>query len=303
MSGECAPTNSSNWSTAQHSRSLERCFPGMTEVRANLFRIMPDAFPIFFEGRGPYEGQASAMPQIVKGYDVLFASPTASGKTEAAVTPLFQRHLSFRRQSLSTVYVAPTKALVNDLYERLVGVLGTRFPSAVARYTGDRHELGSASGGFCLLATPEALDSLQLRRPDALADVRAIVIDEIHLLHGQPRGQQLRHVMDRIQQASNAPKSPRDNFQIVGMTATLDDMETVGQLWLGEAAKGTRARLAARDRKSTHQATGGNGPGSLSGSREGICAMDRCGRSGEGSCVRQFPQCRAFDGSAPSPGT
>ena len=209
----------------------------MTEARAKLRRIMPEAFPIFFEGRNPYEGQTAAMQDIVKGHNVLFASPTASGKTEAAVTPLFQRHLSFRRQHISTVYVAPTKALVNDLHERLVAVLGTRFPSAVARYTGDRHELGSAAAGFCLLTTPEALDSLQLRRPSVLADVRAIVVDEIHLLHGQPRGQQLRHVIDRIRLGSNTPTSSRDNFHIVGMTATLDDMETVGSLWLGESAR------------------------------------------------------------------
>lgn len=197
---------------------------------------MPDAFPLFFEGRRPYEGQAAAMQDIVKGHSVLFASPTASGKTEAAVTPLLQRHLSFQRQSISTVYVAPTKALVNDLYQRLVAVLGTRFPSAVARYTGDRHEVRWAASGFCLLTTPEALDSLQLRRPGVLVDVRAIVVDEIHLLHGQPRGQQLRHVMDRIRRASNPPTSLRDNFQIVAMTATLDDMENVGRLWLGETA-------------------------------------------------------------------
>ena len=177
------------------------------------------------------------MQEIVRGHNVLFASPTASGKTEAAVTPLFQRHLSFRRQSISTVYVAPTKALVNDLHQRLITVLGVRFPSAVARYTGDRHELGSATAGIFLLTTPEALDSLQLRRPEVLTDVRAIVVDEIHLLHGQPRGQQLRHVIDRIQLESNIPTSSRDNFQIVGMTATLDDMETVGRLWLGETVK------------------------------------------------------------------
>ena len=118
------------------------------------------------------------MPEIVSGHQVLFAAPTASGKTEAAVTPLFQRHLSFRRQSLSTIYVAPIKALVNDLHKRLVGYLGGSFPSAIARYTGDRHELKSSSGVFCLLATPEALNSLQLRRPKALADVRAVIADE-----------------------------------------------------------------------------------------------------------------------------
>ena len=209
----------------------------MSEVRANLLRMMPNSFPIFFERRRPYEGQAAAMPEIVRGHDVLFASPTASGKTEAVVTPLFQRHLSFQRQALSTVYVAPTKALVNDLHARLVGVLGTRYPNAIRRYTGDRHELGAVSGGFCVLVTPEALDSLQLRRPEALADIRAVIIDEIHLLHGQPRGQQLRHVIDRIRRATKPARSQRDNFQIVGMTATLDDTYAVGHVWLGKNAK------------------------------------------------------------------
>jgi ATP-dependent Lhr-like helicase len=209
----------------------------MSDSRASLVRMMPDAFPIFFSGRKPYEGQALVMPEVVRGHNVLFAAPTASGKTEAAVTPLYQRHLSLKRQGLSTIYVAPTKALVNDLYERLVGYLSTRNPGAIARYTGDRHELKAVSGVFCLLATPEALDSLQLRRPEALAGARAVIVDEIHLLHGQARGQQLRHVIDRIKQAAAPASSTRDGFHVVGMTATLEDMEGVARVWLGDGAK------------------------------------------------------------------
>jgi ATP-dependent Lhr-like helicase len=199
--------------------------------------MMPDAFPVFFTGRQPYPGQAMVMPEVVRGHNVLFAAPTASGKTEAAVAPLYQRHITFRRRNLSTIYVAPTKALVNDLYERLVAYLGTRHAGAVARYTGDRHELRTASGVFCLLATPEALDSLQLRQPEMLAGARSVVVDEIHLLHGQPRGQQLRHVIARIRKAAAPPGSPRDGFQVVGMTATIDDMAGVAEIWLGKGAK------------------------------------------------------------------
>jgi ATP-dependent Lhr-like helicase len=199
--------------------------------------MMPDAFPIFFSGRQPYPGQASVMPEIVRGRNVLFAAPTASGKTEAAVAPLYQRHVSFRRGALSTVYVAPTKALVNDLYERLVTYLGIKQPGTIARYTGDRHEYTSADGAFCVVVTPEALDSLQLRHPGLLHSVRSVVVDEIHLLHGQARGQQLRHVISRIRSAAKTPRSQRDTFQIVGMTATLDDMPGVAALWLGEDAK------------------------------------------------------------------
>lgn len=118
----------------------------MTRSRAELARMMPDAFPIFFSGRQPWPGQAMVMPEVVRGANVLFAAPTASGKTEAAVAPLYQRHISFKRSGLSTVYVAPTKALVNDLHERLIGCLGTCQPDAISRYTGDRHELHAAEG-------------------------------------------------------------------------------------------------------------------------------------------------------------
>jgi ATP-dependent Lhr-like helicase len=194
---------------------------------------MPDAFPMFFAGRTPWPAQAIVMPSIVRGASTILAAPTASGKTEAAVAPLFQRHVSFRRKRLSTVYVAPTKALANDIYERLDSYLGVRFPGRVTRYTGDRHDFNEAEGLFCLIVTPEALDSLQLTRPSALAGVRAVVVDEIHLLHGAPRGQQLRFVLDRLRARATPPIHPQDIFQVVGMTATIDRLEEVRDVWLG----------------------------------------------------------------------
>lgn len=209
----------------------------MSDDRKKLKRMMPNAFPAFFTERMPFQGQMSVMPKILRGESVLFAAPTASGKTEAAVAPLYQRHVTFRRKKLGVVYVAPTKALVNDLHERLTSYLGIAHEGMIARHTGDRHEYKGADGVFCLLATPEALDSLQLRRPDSLASVRAVVVDEIHLLHGQARGQQLRHVIDRMREAATPPCNERDGFQIVGMTATLDDMQRVADIWLGKDAE------------------------------------------------------------------
>jgi ATP-dependent Lhr-like helicase len=214
-------------------RRVDIIYPGMTEEISLLPKMMPDAWPIFFQRRRPWSAQAMVMPRIVKGESLLLAAPTASGKTEAAIAPLYQRHLSFRRDHTSVLYVAPTKALVNDLFGRLKDYLGTRNSEAVRRYTGDHHEFSSPLGGFCLLTTPEALDSLQLMRPECLSWIRAIVIDEIHLLHGTARGQQLRHVIDRVAAASSKPKSPADKFQLVGMTATIDCMDEVRSMWLG----------------------------------------------------------------------
>ena len=104
-----------------------------------LAHQMPDAWPVFFSGRRPRPAQALVMPRILRGASILFAAPTAAGKTEAAIAPLFQRHRSFRRDLLSVIHIAPTKALVNDLHGRLTEYLDLRFPGAVRRYTGDRH--------------------------------------------------------------------------------------------------------------------------------------------------------------------
>jgi len=199
----------------------------------SLIQMMPDAWPVFFQHRRPRPLQAEAMPLILQGKSVLLSGPTASGKTEAVVAPLFQRHISFRRKKLSVIYIAPTKALVNDLFFRLDQYLGIKSKNLIRRYTGDHHEFSVPDEVFLLLVTPEALDSLQLMHQDKLASVRAVVIDEIHLLHGNARGQQLRHVLNRIEQNCVSPEHSKDYFQRIGMTATLQDISGVGKLWLG----------------------------------------------------------------------
>ncbi|MBT3312297.1 MAG: DEAD/DEAH box helicase [Desulfobacula sp.] len=203
----------------------------------HLSKQMPDAWSIFFKKRKPRLLQDQAMPLLIQGKSVLLSGPTASGKTEAAVTPLLQRHISFKRQQVSVIYIAPTKALVNDIYHRLDSYLCARIPESVRRYTGDHHDFKDPKGLFLLITTPEALDSLQLMRPESLAGVRAVVVDEIHMLHGNARGQQLRHVINRIEKNVVKPQNPKDVFQKIGMTATLQDMKNVSKIWLGKKAK------------------------------------------------------------------
>jgi len=201
--------------------------------KKSLSQMMPQAWPLFFNRRKPRPIQEQSIPFILRGESVLLSGPTASGKTEAAIAPLYQRHVSFKRQLASVVYVAPTKALVNDLYQRLDSYFCARSPGTIRRYTGDRHEFTDPEDVFLILATPEALDSLQLIKPESLAGIRAVVVDEIHLLHGNARGQQLRHVISRMEKNSSKPQNPKDVFQKIGMTATLQDMVEVGSLWLG----------------------------------------------------------------------
>jgi len=211
----------------------------------SLQQMMPDAWPIFFRHRNPRPLQAQALPPLLSGNSILLSGPTASGKTEAVVAPLYQRHISFRRRQLAVIYVAPTKALVNDLYSRLDTYFGSKSSGMIRRYTGDHHEFADPYGTFLLLTTPEALDSLQLLNPAKFVGVRAVVVDEIHLLHGNARGQQLRHVLNRIQNNCHAPIHPKDVFQRVGVTATIDDMDEVCRYWLGDNS----ATIAVREQR------------------------------------------------------
>ena len=50
--------------------------------------------------------------------NAIIISSTASGKTEAVVAPLCERILKNKIEAIC-IYITPTKALANDLFERL----------------------------------------------------------------------------------------------------------------------------------------------------------------------------------------
>ena len=82
--------------------------------------------------------QRAAIPLILQGEDVLLAAPTATGKTEAVCAPLVELRMS-RGIDWKILYVSPTRALVNDLYERLNPAL-TELRIRALRRTGDHHD-------------------------------------------------------------------------------------------------------------------------------------------------------------------
>ena len=74
-------------------------------------------------------------------------------------------------------------------------------------------------------------------RPSLLTGVRAVISDELHLLHGTARGQQLRAVFARIRTQAESPRDSRDVFQVIGTTATVRDTAEVATAWCGAEGK------------------------------------------------------------------
>jgi ATP-dependent Lhr-like helicase len=202
------------------------------EIRAALRRTWTPFFSRF--GRLT-EVQVRAIPAILAGRNVVVISPAASGKTEAVVAPAVERllsqspkskvrmpksgvrHSSLGVRRLAILYVSPTRALVNDLYRRLVEPLGY-LGLALARKTGDHPAIDESRLPFLLITTPESFDSLLCRHTRVFTELSAVILDELHLLDNTPRGDQLRVLLERLRLV-NA------DIRYYALSATIDDLD------------------------------------------------------------------------------
>ncbi len=155
---------------------------------------------------------------------VIIASGTASGKTEAAFFPILTALQHNPSDTIGVMYIGPLKALINDQFERLNGLLEDSY-IPVWPWHGDisqsikKRALKEAQG--VLQITPESLEALLMRHPgDAVrmfSDLRFIVIDEIHALMGADRGLQVMCLISRLEKMTSC--KPRR----IGLSATLND--------------------------------------------------------------------------------
>lgn len=163
---------------------------------------------------------------------LLLAASTASGKTEAAFLPILTLLSKKPSSSVGVLYIGPLKALINDQFTRLNELLKeAKIP--VWHWHGDvsateKQKLLRAPRGV-LQITPESLESLLINRRTALtslfAELRFIVIDEVHAFMGSDRGRQ---VLCQLQRLSEYVKGqPRR----VGLSATLGDY-SFAEEWL-----------------------------------------------------------------------
>ncbi len=167
--------------------------------------------------------------------NLLLSSSTASGKTEAAFFPIISDIISSPdyTESVSVLYIAPLKSLINDQFLRLdelldmTGITLTHWHGDV----GASHKsalLKNPSG--ILQITPESLESMLINRandiPRIFGKLKYVVIDEIHALIGSDRGDQVICLLSRLSRLIG--HSPRR----VGLSATVGDIKIASD-WLG----------------------------------------------------------------------
>ena len=182
---------------------------------------------------------------------VIIASGTASGKTEAAFFPVLTLLCNAPSASVSVLYISPLRALINDQFERLDLLLRDSHIPVCAW-----HGESSRSARAKVLAkpegivqiTPESLEALVTDHPEQaavlFADLRFVMIDELHAMAGTDRGLQLQCLLTRLERISGC--LPRR----IGLSATLQDYAQAAK-WLGAGSSRnvSCAGLTASSRK------------------------------------------------------
>ena len=164
--------------------------------------------------------------------NVLLASGTASGKTEAAFLPVLTDIYEHPSKTVAVLYISPLKALINDQFFRIEEML-KETNIKVTKWHGDvaqnkKTKLLKEPTGI-LQITPESLEAMLMRKPGNVyklfSDLKYIIIDEIHCFMNDDRGLQLLCIMERIQRIIG--KEPRR----IALSATLGDYE-IAKKWL-----------------------------------------------------------------------
>ncbi len=163
---------------------------------------------------------------------LVLSAGTASGKTEAAFLPILTLLDEDPSESVGVLYIGPTKALINDQFYRLEGLLEEAHIPVTA-WHGDasaskKKKLLQNPQGI-LQITPESIESLLINKRNFLTnlfcDLRFIVIDEIHIFMASNRGRQILCQLERLQRFMET--SPRR----IGLSATLGDTSQA-ERWL-----------------------------------------------------------------------
>jgi len=211
---------------------------------------LPPRFQAWFEGRGwrPRTHQLAMVERARAGRDVLLIAPTGGGKTLAGFLPslieLAERPPPNSPPGVHTLYISPLKALTVDVHRNLeIPVAEMGLPIRVETRTGDtgvaKRQRQRLHPPDILLTTPEQL-ALFCAWEGSRAyfeGLRAVIVDEIHAIHGSKRGDLLSLGLARL--STFAP-----NLRRVGLSATVADPAML-QRWLSSHETGADLVLGA----------------------------------------------------------
>ena len=201
---------------------------------------LPPAFDAWFTARG-WRPRRHQLEMVAKGRqerNTLLIAPTGGGKTLAGFLPSLielserpPRNTPASNKGVHTLYISPLKALAVDVQRNLIAPISEMgLDVSVESRTGDtsaaKRQRQRLHPPDILLTTPEQL-ALFCAWEGSRAyfeDLRCVILDEIHALYANKRGDLLNLGLARLSQF--APSMRR-----VGLSATVNDPQMLRR-WL-----------------------------------------------------------------------
>src|SRR5919108_1100287 len=178
--------------------------------------------------------QHKVLPIISRKINCLLVAPTGSGKTEAAVLPIFTMlaHQEHTPGTIRAIYITPLRSLNNDVLRRIVQYAQSEGLRVEIRH-GDTTVLARKkiveNPPDVLITTPESL-GIVLTSDKMLAALKGLqwaIVDEVHELVANERGAHLSISLERLQALSSQP------ITRIGLSATVENPKQAAQFICG----------------------------------------------------------------------
>jgi helicase len=200
---------------AHTSGPAARSAPTETLVPSDLAPFLP------FSRLNP--AQAEIVPEVIgNDQNLLVVAPTGAGKTVIGMAACLKAVIQRGRKA---AWLVPQRSLTDELDRELAGWRrqGLRVERLSGEYAVDRERIQQADLWVATTEKFEAICRITALR-ETLAEVGALVVDEIHMLGDATRGPVLEALLARIRDSQTGTR-------VVGLSATVSNAEQVAD-WL-----------------------------------------------------------------------